>query len=253
MSIRVLIVEDNTVASAFLLRVVRESFNDELEFTEVRNLESARRALRSAAASNAAPAEATSGGAAGFQIILCDLEQPDGSGLELLAELSEHRALKIATTLHLDDDHLFPALQCGASGYLLKEDRFEVLVEGLQRIARGHPPMSPAIARRILSFFRGASGGRPSSFESGFASLSEFGGSTRPAPLGDGSAPVQGLTTKEAEVLVHLSKGFTLKEIARLMGLKGFAINDHIRSIYVKLAGHSSPMEALALSRQALE
>ena len=93
MSIRVLIVEDNTVASAFLLRVVRESFNDELEFTEVRNLESARRALRSAAASNAAPAEATSGGAAGFQIILCDLEQPDGSGLELLAELSEHRAL----------------------------------------------------------------------------------------------------------------------------------------------------------------
>ena len=143
MSIRVLIVEDNTVASAFLLRVVRESFNDELEFTEVRNLESARRALRSAAASNAAPAEATSGGAAGFQIILCDLEQPDGSGLELLAELSEHRALKIATTLHLDDDHLFPALQCGASGYLLKEDRL-----GAGRRPATHRPGAPAHVTR---------------------------------------------------------------------------------------------------------
>lgn len=250
MSIRVLIVEDNTVASAFLLRVVRESFNDELEFTEVRNLESARRALRGAASQ---ARDATAGDGDGFQIILCDLEQPDGSGLELLAELSGYLALKIATTLHLDDDHLFPALQCGASGYLLKEDRFEVLVEGLQRIARGHPPMSPAIARRVLSFFRGSSSGRASTLESGFASLSEFGGSTRPAPLGDTSATVQGLTTKEAEVLVHLSKGFTLKEIARLMGLKWFAINDHIRSIYVKLAGHSSPMEALALSRQALQ
>lgn len=247
MSIRVLIVEDNDVARSFLARVVRESFSDEIVFTEARGLDAARQALGVDSQRRVRPDPK------GYRLILCDLEQPDGSGLELLAELSEHRALKIATTLHLDDDHLFPALQCGASGYLLKEDRFEVLVEGLQRIARGHPPMSPAIARRILSFFRGASGGRPSSFESGFASLSEFGGSTRPAPLGDGSAPVQGLTTKEAEVLVHLSKGFTLKEIARLMGLKGFAINDHIRSIYVKLAGHSSPMEALALSRQALQ
>jgi DNA-binding NarL/FixJ family response regulator len=61
---------------------------------------------------------------------------------------------KIVTTLYSDDDHLFPALQCGADGYLLKEDRFEVLVEELQKIVRGQPPLSPAIARRLLTHFR---------------------------------------------------------------------------------------------------
>ena len=59
--------------------------------------------------------------------------------MELLAELARYPATKIVTTLYSDDDHLFPALQCGADGYLLKEDRFEVLVEELQKIVRGQP------------------------------------------------------------------------------------------------------------------
>ena len=79
---------------------------------------------------------------------------PDGNGMELLAELTQYPATKIVTTLYSDDDHLFPALQCGADGYLLKEDRFEVLVEELQKIVRGQPPLSPAIARRLLTHFR---------------------------------------------------------------------------------------------------
>ena len=74
--------------------------------------------------------------------------------MELLAELAQYPATKIVTTLYSDDDHLFPALQCGADGYLLKEDRFEVLVEELQKIVRGQPPLSPAIARRLLTHFR---------------------------------------------------------------------------------------------------
>ncbi len=86
--------------------------------------------------------------------MLVDLELPDGNGMELLAELAQYPATKIVTTLYSDDDHLFPALQCGADGYLLKEDRFEVLVEELQKIVRGQPPLSPAIARRLLTHFR---------------------------------------------------------------------------------------------------
>jgi two-component system nitrate/nitrite response regulator NarL len=93
-----------------------------------------------------------------FKLILVDLELPDGNGMELLAELSQYPATKIVTTLYSDDDHLFPALQCGADGYLLKEDRFEVLVEELQKIVRGQPPLSPAIARRLLTHFRRGTG-----------------------------------------------------------------------------------------------
>ena len=152
MAVKVLIMEDNPVARSFLCRVVRESFSDAQQITEAGDLESARRHI------------ALAGGPTGlhgvdpFRLILVDLELPDGNGLELLAELSQYPATKIVTTLYSDDDHLFPALQRGADGYLLKEDRFEVLVEELQKIVRGQPPLSPAIARRLLTHFRGGGG-----------------------------------------------------------------------------------------------
>src|SRR5204862_2985859 len=144
----VLIVEDNPVARSFLCRVVRESFSDTIVITEAGDLESARRHIATQSGSSAVtPTDP-------FKLVLVDLELPDGNGMELLAELARYPATKIVTTLYSDDDHLFPALQCGADGYLLKEDRFEVLVEELQKIVRGQPPLSPAIARRLLTHFR---------------------------------------------------------------------------------------------------
>src|SRR5207237_8691179 len=115
-----------------------------------------------------------------FKLILVDLELPDGNGMELLTELAGYPATKIVTTLYSDDDHLFPALQRGADGYLLKADRFEVLVEELQKIVRGQPPLSPAIARRLLTHFRLGAGAAadtaPAPLPSGFQS-------SRPMPL----------------------------------------------------------------------
>src|SRR5450631_610227 len=146
MPIKVLIVEDNPVARSFLTRVVRESFSDALVITEAGDLETARRKVGSQPVGEP--------GVEPFKLILVDLELPDGNGMELLTELVQYPATKIVTTLYSDDDHLFPALQCGADGYLLKEDRFEVLVEELQKIVRGQPPLSPAIARRLLTHFR---------------------------------------------------------------------------------------------------
>jgi len=151
MPVKVLIVEDNPVARSFLCRVVRESFSDTIVITEAGDLETARRQIGplTGLTTDTRLAEDP------FKLILVDLELPDGNGMELLAELARYPATKIVTTLYSDDDHLFPALQCGADGYLLKEDRFEVLVEELQKIVRGQPPLSPAIARRLLTHFRG--------------------------------------------------------------------------------------------------
>ena len=207
MPIRVLIVEDNAVARGFLARVVRESFSDELSFVEAAGIEAASAAL-----------DLQGDGTEAFRLILCDLEQPDQAGLTLLARLAGYPAIRIATTLHSDDDHLFPALQCGASGYLLKEDRFEVLVEELQKIVRGQPPLSPSMARRMQSFLRAQN-----------------------LPEGDARA----LAPRESEVLLQISKGFTVKEIARLMGMKGQMVNEHIRGAYRKLALASAPQQAL--------
>jgi two-component system nitrate/nitrite response regulator NarL len=242
MAVKVLIVEDNPVARNFLSRVVRESFSDVTGISEAGDLESARRQL--GIGHHGAP------GGEPFKLVLVDLELPDGNGLELLTELAHHGATKIVTTLYSDDDHLFPALQCGADGYLLKEDRFEVLVEELQKIVRGQPPLSPAIARRLLSHFRqGDSGTMP--LDSGHAP-GDF-QTARPAPPPVYAEPDhERLTPRETEVLTYLSKGFTIKEIAGLMGIKWFTVNDHIKAIYRKLNVSSRAEAAVLASKQGL-
>lgn len=231
MSVKVLILEDNPVARSFLSRVVRESFSDVGDIVEVSDLDAARKLLGHPAGGKAA----ARGDA--FQLILVDLELPDGSGLEMLTELSQYPATRIVTTLYSDDEHLFPALQCGADGYLLKEDRFEVLVEELQKIVRGQPPLSPAVARRLLTHFR--------------SSDNAPGAAPAPAPA-PAALDHERLTPRESEVLTYLSKGFTIKEIASLMGIKWFTVNDHIKSIYRKLNVSSRAEAAVLASKQGL-
>lgn len=246
MAVKVLILEDNPVARSFLCRVVRESFSDAIHITEAGDLETARSHI------------ALTGGAQGlhgvdpFKLILVDLELPDGNGMELLAELSHYPATKIVTTLYSDDDHLFPALQRGADGYLLKEDRFEVLVEELQKIVRGQPPLSPAIARRLLTHFRGGPGGpgAEGAPDSGFMPATGF-STSKPVPI-EPKPDHDRLTPRESEVLTYLSKGFTIKEIASLMGIKWFTVNDHIKSIYKKLNVSSRAEAAVLASKQGL-
>lgn len=244
MAVKVLIVEDNPVARHFLARVVRESFSDVTGIAEAGDLESARRQL---GIGGAPPLPA---GSEPFKLVLVDLELPDGNGLELLTELAGHGATKIVTTLYSDDDHLFPALQCGADGYLLKEDRFEVLVEELQKIVRGQPPLSPAIARRLLSHFRlGDSGSM--ALDSAHAP-GDFQPARPAAPAVYAEPDHERLTPRETEVLTYLSKGFTIKEIAGLMGIKWFTVNDHIKAIYRKLNVSSRAEAAVLASKQGL-
>ncbi len=246
MAVKVLILEDNPVARSFLCRVVREIFIDTIAITEAGDLETARAQVNLA------------GGASGlhgvdpFKLILVDLELPDGNGMELLAELTQYPATKIVTTLYSDDDHLFPALQCGADGYLLKEDRFEVLVEELQKIVRGQPPLSPAIARRLLTHFRQGGRADRGAPDSGFSTSPDM-LTTTSAPVPIGKVPDhERLTPRESEVLTYLSKGFTIKEIASLMGIKWFTVNDHIKSIYKKLNVSSRAEAAVLATKQGL-
>jgi DNA-binding NarL/FixJ family response regulator len=230
MTVKVLVLEDNPVARGFLCRVVRESFHDADPVFEASDLAGARRLVAATRGPGGTP------GPEAFRLVMIDLELPDGNGLELLHELESYPATKIVTTLYSDDDHLFPALQAGADGYLLKEDRLEMLVQELQRIVRGQPPLSPAIARRLLAHFRET--GRMVS-----ASMSV----AAEAVVEDLWSDCEKLTPRETEVLTYLSKGFTIKEIAGLMGIKWFTVNDHIKAVYRKL-NVSSRAEAAVLA-----
>src|ERR1700733_1220318 len=80
-----------------------------------------------------------------FNLALCDLGLPDGSGVDVVAALRESQpeCQSVVVTIHDDDDHLFPALQAGAFGYLLKEQAGAVMVDQLRRMSQGEPPLSP--------------------------------------------------------------------------------------------------------------
>lgn len=143
-------------------------------------------------------------------IALIDLGLPDGSGVDFIEALKRARpdTLVVVSSIYDDDAHVFPALRAGAGGYLLKDQPVHVIVQALQGIAGGHPPLSPAIARRMLGFFQPAEPVRPE----------------RPQ-----------LTDREVEVLRLIAKGMTQSECARLLGLSSHTVVGYVKDIYRKL------------------
>lgn len=169
-----------------------------------------------------------------FDLALIDLGLPDGSGLDVVGALrtQQSQALSVVVTIYDDDEHLFPALQAGAFGYLLKEQPKEALAAQLLRIAQGEPPLSPPIARRVLAHFAGAS-------------------ERRAAVLRQIELEAS-LTARETEVLQRVAKGYTLPEIAQQFGLSRHTIADHIKQIYRKLNVSSRAEAALEAARRGL-
>ena len=177
-------------------------------------------------------------GAHRFDLAMIDLGLPDGSGVKVVQALREAQpeTQSVVVTIHDDDDHLFPALQAGAFGYLLKEQSREQLAEQLQRIAQGEPPLSPSIARRMISYFS-AQANKPL---------------IQPQQTPDQLMPNVQLTEREREVLLRVAKGFTLPEIGVQLGLSRHTIADYVKQIYRKLNVSSRAEAALEAQRLGL-
>lgn len=165
-----------------------------------------------------------------FTLALLDLGLPDGSGVEVIAALREKQpeVQSVIVTIHDDDEHLFPALQAGAFGYLLKEQSRELLVEQLQRMSGGEPPLSPSIARKVIAYFAAQV--------------------KKPSPL----LHEVSLTDRETEVLLRVAKGYTLPEIGVQLGLSRHTIADYVKQIYRKLNVSSRAEAALEAQRLGL-
>lgn len=155
-------------------------------------------------------------------LALVDLSLPDGSGIALIKLLNDKapQTVCVVASIYDDDLHLMPALRAGAQGFLLKDQSWEQIAELLRGIAQGRPPLSPAIARRLLAHFR--------------PQLQSF--MTEP------------LTQRETEVLSIIAKGMTLSEAARLLGISTHTVSGYTKEIYRKL-NVSSRAEAALTAR----
>ena len=189
------------------------------------------------------------------ELALIDFTLPDGSGLDALRMLHsaqpDSRAVMI--TLFEDDAHVFPALQAGAFGYVLK-DRPEIeIVAQLRRIRDGEPPLSSSVALRMLKHFAAVIEHEPAQPLPPVAPAASV-GVLPVAPMRPGMVeePEVALTDRETEVLQRVGKGYTLPEIAQQLGLSRHTVADYVKQIYRKLDISSRAEAALEAARRGL-
>jgi DNA-binding NarL/FixJ family response regulator len=145
---------------------------------------------------------------------LVDINLPGQSGIAFAAHLmrSGSEAKVLMLTAYEDSERIFEALKAGAIGYLLKRHAARHLRSSIHQLHEGGAPMSPEIARKVVSHFHGA---------------------------GRNESQLSALTPREAEILEQLSKGSAYKEIAVVTGLSIDTVRTHLRSIYEKLHVHT--------------
>lgn len=153
-------------------------------------------------------------GPTGPDVALVDIGLPGMSGIEGIQLLKERypSLAPLVLTVYGDDARIFAALCAGACGYLLKKTAPARLMEGLQEAVAGGSPMSPEVARRVISLFRDI---RP------------------PEDAG------YDLTPHETRLLRMMVEGHSYKTAAQEFGVTTHAISFHMRRIYEKLQVHS--------------
>ncbi|MFL1467974.1 LuxR C-terminal-related transcriptional regulator [Marinobacter sp. DUT-3] len=160
------------------------------------------------------------------ELCLVDLRLPDGSGVDFIRHCKSvaPSAHQVVTTIYDDDIHLFPAIQAGANGYLLKDEPRQVIADALKNLATGTPPLSPQITQRMMNYFQ----------------------QVRSTPLGqEGRQDTAGmLSSRERQVLEMIARGFKTAEVADILDVSYHTAARHIKNIYAKL-GISSRAEAV--------
>ncbi|MDO9405855.1 MAG: response regulator transcription factor [Polaromonas sp.] len=170
-------------------------------------------------------------------VLLVDLGLPDGSGIDVIraAHVQWPQCAVMVCTTFGDEAHVLKSIEAGASGYLLKDSAPENMLSEIRSLHAGGSPISPLIARQVLTRFRQTATTRP-------APAMPAGKSAEPAE------PVQ-LSAREKEVLELITRGFTADEIARLMQVSVHTVQTYVRRVYGKLKV-SSKAEAIYEARQ---
>ena len=191
--LRIAIVEDQRD----LGETLADFFNAHPEMSCIATFSSAEEALQKLAAKQP-------------DILILDINLPGITGTAAIPGfLAQLPNLKILMhTVHDDSEQLFASIKAGATGYLLKSSRPERLMEAVTEAAAGGAPLSPALARRMVDFFR------------------------QQAPP---TNPLDALTAREREILEQLAKGQLYKEISADLGLSYSTVRTHIEHIYQKL------------------
>lgn len=152
-------------------------------------------------------------------VILMDIEMDEMDGITATREVKRlypHIRILILTVFD-DEQKLFEAVQAGASGYLLKDEKPIRLINAISELMEGGGALSPQMAAKALNLMR-----QPASFNNKREIDSSL------------------LTIREKEVLENLKIGKTVKQIAEILFVSEKTVRKHLEHIYQKLQVNSS-------------
>jgi RNA polymerase sigma factor (sigma-70 family) len=142
-------------------------------------------------------------------IVIMDIGLPVMNGVECMKSILKYcpEIRFVMFTVFDTDELLFDALRSGASGYILKDNSFEEIIEALEEVTMGGGPMSPAIAKKVIkSFNRTAT-----------------------------NKKLEQLTEHQIEILKMIADGLYNKEIADHFNIREGTVKVQISTIYKKL------------------
>jgi two-component system, NarL family, response regulator LiaR len=176
-------------------------------------------------------------------VVLMDLMMPRLDGVSATKEILQKGAdtRVIALTSFAEDDQVFPAIQAGASSYLLKDVSPDELVDAIRAAYRGEPRLHPDVARRLMEAMRAPkeSQPQPSADPAGTVGGADVSGAS-------------GLTEREREIVRSIARGKSNQEIATEFFISDKTVKTHVSHILAKLGLKDRTQLAIFAIRNSL-
>jgi DNA-binding NarL/FixJ family response regulator len=170
-------------------------------------------------------------------VVLMDLVMPVVDGIEATAYITRHypEVRVLVLTSFSDQDYVLPALQAGASGYLLKDMKPDQIVEAIRGAYSGNVQLHPDVTQKLM-----------------LQAVSQA-----PKPMAEETSasvqPLEQITRREKEVLSLIAQGLSNKEIASVLHIAEKTVKTHVSSILSKLNLADRTQAALYAVKHGIE